>query len=118
MHYGETVIWKKAMRLAEQVCRVAEHLPRQERFGMRLQITRAAISIPSNIAEGWTRESRRECRQFLAIAHGSLAELNTQLILCIRLGWLPHAALADALQLSEEVSRMLTVLRRSSRSAA
>ena len=115
MHYSETIVWKKAMRLAELVCRAVEGLPEHERYGIRLQITRAAISVASNIAEGWTRESKRERRQFLSIAHGSLSELHTQLTLCVRIGWLSEPSLLESLQLADEVSRMLTALRRKAR---
>ena len=82
---------------------------------MRAQLTRAAISISSNTAEGWTRESKRERRQFLSIAHGSLAELHTQLLICERVGWLQTADLAEIKSLIDEISRMLTVLRRAAR---
>lgn len=115
MHYSETIIWNKAMRLAELICVQASKLPVQERYGIRLQITRAAISVVSNIAEGWTRESKREYRQFLAIAHGSLSELHTQLTLCNRIGWLSEEPLVEPLTLVDEISRMLTVLRRKAR---
>lgn len=116
MHYSEAIVWKKAMRLAELVCLIVEGLPVTERYGIRSQITRAAISVPSNIAEGWTRESRRERRQFLSVAHGSLSELHTQLTLCIRIGWLSAASLTESFQLADETSRMLTTLRRKARS--
>ncbi|TKR30088.1 four helix bundle protein [Luteimonas gilva] len=112
MNYRNAVVWNKAMQLAESVCRQSTSLPSVERFGIRLQITRAAISVPSNIAEGWTRESRKEKRQFLAIAHGSLSELHTQLLLCLKLGWLTERSLADAMSLIVEISKMLTSLRR------
>lgn len=112
MHYRNAVVWSKAMLLAEQACRLAAVLPPIERFGMRSQMSRAAISVPSNIAEGWSRESRREKAQFLAIAQGSLSELHTQLLLCERLGWLTAGALSPAYGLIDEISRMLTTLRR------
>ena len=103
------------MCLAEAACQAARQLPVEERFGLQLQVTRCAISVPSNIAEGWTRESRREKAHFLAIAQGSLAELHTQLLLAERLGWLSAKMLAEPYGLVEEVSRMLTVLRRGMR---
>ncbi|RXR06169.1 four helix bundle protein [Pseudoxanthomonas composti] len=115
MHYSTTTLWNKAMRLAELVCRSVAGLPAEERYGMRLQLTRASVSVASNIAEGWTRESKRERRQFLSMAHGSLSELHTQLILCERVHWLPAAALLEPLRLIDEISRMLTVLRRKAR---
>jgi four helix bundle protein len=99
------------MVLAEGSCRLAAGLPPAERFGIRPQITRAAISVPSNISEGWTRESRKEKAHFLAIAQGSLAELHTQLLLCQRLRWVERMP-TDLLDLIDETSRMLTTLRR------
>ena len=116
MHYRNAVIWKKAMRLAEQVCRLAGALPAVERFGLRPQLSRAAVSVPSNMAEGWSRESRREKAQFLAISQGSLSELHTQLLLAERLGWLDTESLVQTYGLIDEVSRMLTTLRRRLRS--
>jgi len=116
MHYRDAVIWQKAMSLAERTCVLAETLPMAERFGLRLQLSRAAVSVPSNIAEGWSRESRREKAQFLAIAQGSMSELHTQLLLCERLGWLKTQALRHPYGLIDEVSRMLTTLRRQLRS--
>lgn len=115
MHYRGALVWIKSMRLAELVCMNAARLPVEERYGVRLQMTRAAISVPSNIAEGWTRESRKEKAQFLAVAHGSLAEVHTQMLLCVRLGWLDGQKLAEALALVDEVGRMLTSLRRTVR---
>lgn len=100
MHYRDAKVWEKAMHLAELVCRGTAALPHEERFGMRGQITRAAVSVPSNIAEGWARESRREKAQFMAIAHGSLAELHTQILLCERVGWLERGDVEPALRLS------------------
>ena len=115
MHYQEAVVWRKAMQLSEAACRLAAQLPSEERFGMRSQMTRAAISIPCNIAEGWSRESKKEKMHFLAIAHGSLAELNTQLILSTRLSWLEPSRVEPQLALIDEVGRMLTSLRQSNR---
>ena len=83
---------------------------------MRSQLTRAAISVPANIAEGWTRESNAEKAHFLAIAHGSLAELETLLTLCEALSWLTTEQTAETRHLMDEVSRMLTVMRRRRRS--
>jgi four helix bundle protein len=112
MDYERSLVWNRAMRLAENVCRLLTALPREERFGMRSQLSRAAVSVPSNIAEGWKRESAKEKLQFFAIAHGSLAELNTQLLLCRRLGWLPHEGADSAIILADDVGRMLTSLKK------
>jgi four helix bundle protein len=93
-------------------------IPREETYGMRSQITRAVVSVPANIAEGWTRESAREKIQFLAVAHGSLAETETLLTLCEEIGWFPAAETAHLRSLLEETSRILTTMRRNRRSQA
>ncbi|WP_374716901.1 four helix bundle protein [Caldilinea sp.] len=103
------------MEAARQTYRLVPLLPREETYGMRSQITRAAVSIPANIAEGWTRESRREKAQFLAIAQGSLAEAETLLTLCENLGWFPEDETRFLRSLWDEVSRMLTTMRRNLR---
>jgi four helix bundle protein len=115
MHYRETTVWQKAMSAAREVYRLAPLLPREETYGMRSQITRAAVSVPANIAEGWTREGLREKAQFLAIAHASLAEAETLLTLCEDLGWFPRVETTKLRGLLDEVSRMLTVMRRKRR---
>lgn len=112
MHYRETTLWQKAMEATREVYRLAPRLPREETYGMRSQITRAAVSIPANIAEGWTRESSREKAQFLAVAHGSLAEAETLLTLCEDLHWFPTTETVRLRGLLDEVSRMLTTMRR------
>ena len=115
MHYREAIVWQKAMGVAREVYRLVPRLPREETYGMRSQITRAAVSIPANIAEGWTRESDREKAQLLAIAQGSLAETETLLTLCEQIGWFPEAETQILRGLLDEVSRMLTTLRRQRR---
>lgn len=112
LHYRELVVWQKSMDLAQAIYRLTPQLPREETYGMRSQITRAAVSIPANIAEGWTRESRNEKAQFLAIAQGSLAEVETLLTLCERIGWFQPQETILARGLIDEVSRMLTTMRR------
>jgi len=112
MHYRETVLWRKAMEAAREVYRLVPRLPREETYGMRSQITRAAVSVPANVAEGWTRETDRDKANFLAIAQGSLAETETLLTLCEDLGWFPTTETATLRGLLDEVSRMLTSMRR------
>lgn len=112
MNHRETPVWQKAMRLAEVACREAAGMPPHYRFTLGIQITRAATSVACNIAEGWARESNREKAQFLAIAQGSLDELNTQLVLGSRLGCVDPGCAADLTRQFEEVGRMLTALRR------
>jgi four helix bundle protein len=111
-HYRDLVVWKKAMDAAKEVYRLAARLPREETYGMRSQLTRAAVSVPANIAEGWARESSKEKAQFLAVAQGSLAEAETLLTLCEDLEWFPRAETEHVRSLQDEVGRMLTMMRR------
>ena len=115
MHYRELTVWQKALEAAKEVYRLAPLLPREETYGMRSQITRAAASVPANIAEGWTRESEKEKAQFLAIAQGSLAETETFLTLCEEIGWFPRRETELLRSLLTEVGKMLTTLRRNFR---
>ncbi|MCC7485538.1 MAG: four helix bundle protein [Burkholderiales bacterium] len=117
LHYRDPKVWRKAMDLARQVYSLAPLLPREETYGMRSQITRAAVSIPANIAEGWTRESERERAQFLAIAQGSLAETETLLTLCEEIGWFPQERTLTLRGLIVEVGKMLNAMRRKLREA-
>lgn len=113
--YKKLVVWQKAMAAVREIYQLAPLLPREETYGMRSQLTRAAISIPANIAEGWGRESAKEKGQFLAIAQGSLAETETLLVLCQDLGWFETERARAANELLGEVGRMLTVMRRNRR---
>lgn len=115
MHYRETTLWQKAMEAARETYRLAAYLPREEMYGMRSQITRAVVSIPANIAEGWTRETSKDKAHFLAIAQGSLAEVETLVTLCEDLGWFPTDETPRLRGLLDEVSRMLTSMRRKRR---
>jgi four helix bundle protein len=85
--YRDLVAWQRAMELAEAVYEATKLWPDAERFGLVMQARRAAVSIPSNIAEGKGRRSDRELRRFLSIAHGSLCELGTCFELAERLGF-------------------------------
>jgi four helix bundle protein len=107
-HYKDLLVWQKAMALVTRVYVVTRSFPREEMYGLTSQIRRAAVSIPSNIAEGQARTTRGEFRHFLGIAKGSLAELDTQLIVAENLGYLAEPApLFDQLT---EVGRMLSGL--------
>ena len=87
MNHKDLDVWKKGMELVERVYSISSAFPDSERYGLTSQIRRAAVSIPSNIAEGAARKSDKELLQFLSIAIGSLAELETQYIIAIRLGF-------------------------------
>ena len=112
MHYRELTVWRKAMDAAIEVYRLVPQLPREETYGMRSQLTRAAVSVPANIAEGWTRESPRARAQFLAVAQGSLAETETLPTLCEEIGWFAVADTVHLRSLQTEVSKMLSTMRR------
>ena len=101
------------MKLVEVVYRDTSRFPKDELFGLVTQVRRAAVSVPSNIAEGAARNSSRELAQFLGIACGSLAELETQIELAIRLGYLQ--ADAEALSQASLVGRLVNGLRKSIR---
>ena len=111
MSHERVIAWQKAMELAEEIYRLMPLLPVEERYGMRSQMTRASVSTPSNIAEGWARNTERDRARFVAIAHGSLCELNTQLMLCVRLGWITPEQAQRSSTLIDEISRIFNVLR-------
>lgn len=108
--FRDLIVWQKAMELARQVYALTRRLPKEELYALGDQMRRAAVSIPSNIAEGQARDSRKEFANFLSIAKGSNAELSTQLELSTTLGYLPANATAPVSALCAEVGRMLTTL--------
>jgi len=110
MSYRDLVVWQKAMALVSCVYRLTRTFPDSERFGLISQIQRAAVSIPSNIAEGQGRLATKEFRQFLGIARGSLKELETQLLISIDLAYAETAEVNECLRLADEVGRMLNGL--------
>ena len=87
-HYRELIVWQKAIVLVEDVYRATNDFPKTEIYGLTSQIRRAAVSIPSNIAEGQGRNSTRDFLHFLSMAQGSLMELETQITIAERLGYL------------------------------
>jgi four helix bundle protein len=110
--HRDLVVWQKAMELAVMVYRLSDQFPPDERFRLTSQITRAAVSVPSNIAEGNARWSRNDYVRFLAIAKGSLMEVETQVMLSVLLGYVTDKIAQPALDLIVEISKMLTVMRR------
>ena len=108
--YKDLIVWQKAMELAKIVYLLVKKLPKEELFSLSDQIRRAAVSIPSNIAEGQARNSTREFQHFLAIARGSKAELETQLLLCVNVGYFTETDISKPIALIHEVSKMLSVL--------
>jgi four helix bundle protein len=110
--YKDLVVWQKGIAVAKTVYRLTETFPSAERFGVVAQMRRAAISIPSNIAEGQARHTTGEFIQFISHAEGSVAELDTQLIVSVELQFCPSAAADPAFGRVGELRRMLNVLRR------
>ena len=86
--YRALLVWQQAMDLVEAVYKVTEAFPRSEEFSLKAQLRRTAVSIPSNIAEGSGRGTKRDYQNFLRIARGSIRELDTQLEIAIRIGYL------------------------------
>ncbi len=110
--FKELRIWQKGIDLVKDVYAITEHFPRHELFGLTSQMRRSAISIPSNVAEGFKRSHNKEYAQFLHIALGSAAELETQLIIARELGHAPYdKELYDSiLEKLDHVSRMISSL--------
>lgn len=108
--FQELKVWHKAMDVAVDIYAFVKTLPKEERFGLGDQIRRCSVSIPSNIAEGHNRNSTKDYIRFLSISRGSLAELQTQLILCKRIGYLSEASLSSLIARLVEVDKMLTGL--------
>lgn len=98
--YRDLVIWQKGIELAEVIYQVTSKFPTDERFGLVNQLRRAAVSVPSNIAEGQTRNHTREFVQFLYVSLGSLSEIDTQLTIAQRMDYLDeqlYAGIGDRL---------------------
>ena len=108
--YRDLEGWQKSMAFVEDVYKAVKTFPREEQYGLSDQIRRAAVSIPSNIAEGFGRDSNAEFLRFLAIARGSLYEVSTQLEIAHRLGFLPSKAGLYPQIVS--IGKMLNTLRR------
>lgn len=87
MIYSDLEAWKASMELAQKIYEATRSFPREEIYGMTSQMRRAAVSIPSNIAEGSARQSDKDALRFIRIAQGSFAELETQIILAQRIGF-------------------------------
>ena len=106
--YKELTVWQKGMELVHEVYKITKTLPTSEQFGLTSQMQRAAVAIPSNIAEGYMRNNRKEYVQFLGIARASAAELETQLQ--IAKNEYEKTNLLNAVTLDQEILKMLTVM--------
>jgi four helix bundle protein len=105
-NYRELIVWQKGIELAKETYRITRRFPAHERFGLSSQMQRAAVSVPSNIAEGQARRSSAEFRQFLYQALGSLAEVDTQIVIANDLGYLGDGESARAEGLVKELRVM------------
>ncbi len=108
--YKQLKVWEKAMDLTMEIYSLVKLLPKEETYVLSNQMRRAVVSIPSNIAEGRGRNSNKEFLNFLSIARGSLWELETQLEICKRLGFLDNTQTDKSYVLITEVSKMLNAL--------
>jgi len=106
--YRGLTVWQRAMELAEEVYRLTDLLPSTEKYGLSSQLQRSAASIPANIAEGYGRTHRGDYLRHLSIARGSLMEVETHLILAVRVKKLDRTEAIKAWELAQEVGKMLT----------
>lgn len=111
--YRDLIVWKKAIDLVIDVYHYTRSFPKEETYGLISQLRRAAVSVPSNIAEGHARVSTGEFRQFLGHALGSLVEIETQILISERLNYIDPANAAEISRRTDEIGRMLNALLRS-----
>jgi four helix bundle protein len=104
-------VWKSGIDLVIEVYRLTQAFPREEQYGLTSQVRRAAVSIPSNLAEGHARESSKEYLNHLSIVQGSLAELQTQIEIAVRLDFVPAGIAQQSLDHSASLSRQIFALR-------
>ena len=105
--YQDLQVWQKAVDLCVEVYRLVKLLPKEEMYSLSDQMRRAVVSIPSNIAEGYTRKSTNEYLNFLSIANGSRTELETQLLICERINYLSEADTEKAFVLIDEIGAII-----------
>ena len=107
MMYADLIVWQKGIELVKEIYRLVSILPREEIYALSDQMRRSAVSIPSNIAEGYERGSTKDYIRFLTIAKGSRAELETQLHICVELNYLSKEETETAFLLCKEIKSML-----------
>ena len=115
-NFQDLIAWQKSMKLVLEVYRLVKYLPQAELYGLSNQMRRAAVSIPSNIAEGQARGTTKDFIHFLHIAKGSNTELFTQLMICQNLGYLEPEQLKTAMVLNQDTGMLLTKLIKSLKS--
>ena len=107
INYKDLVVWQKAIDLATWVYGLTSRFPKEEIYGIVSQMRRASVSIPSNIAEGQSRQHKNEFIQFLSIAKGSLSELETQLIISGKLKYISEKELNEGMERIDDISKLL-----------
>ena len=110
--YQDLIVWQKSMDMVEMVYKITGKFPKQELYGLTNQLRRAAVSVPSNIAEGHTRKSKAEYLNFLSIAQGSRAEVETQMLIAQRLRYVTSDETTPVLSLLNEINRMISAIKR------
>lgn len=114
MHkYKELKLWSKSVNLASQVYEITATFPKEETYGLTSQIRRSAVSIPSNIAEGAGRNTKKDFNNFLGISYGSSCELETQLIIANRVNFIKDALLQKLQEEISEIQKMNWALKKS-----
>jgi len=108
--YRDLIVWQKSMQLVTETYRLTKTFPKDEQYGLTSQIRRSAVSIPSNMAEGYGRKSKNDYARFLQIARGSLYEFQTQLEICLRLDFISNRGFGDICEKSREIEKMLNSL--------
>ncbi len=108
--YRDLKVWQRSMDLVIEVYKLAKILPKTEQYALADQLRRAVVSIPSNIAEGYGRNATKEYIHFLNIARGSKNEVETQLLICVKLGYISDSAIEPVMQICYEIGKMLTAM--------
>ena len=110
IYFKELIVWKKAIVLVKEIYALTKLLPNEEKYDLSSQMRRAAVSVPSNIAEGNSRHTKKEYINFLSIARGSVSEVWTQLIICNELNYLSTEQTVKTEELCEEISKILNAM--------
>jgi len=109
-NYRDLIVWQKAMELVEEIYRETKCFPSEETYGLKMQLRKASVSVPSNISEGQGRRSKGDFLHHLSIAHGSVREIETQILISDRLGYLKQGSMDRLMQKASEVGRLITGL--------
>ena len=109
-NYRDLIVWQKAMKLVTEIYKHTKSFPEDERYGLTSQLRRSSVSLPSNMAEGYGRNSTQDYIRFLRIANGSLFELQTQLEIARNLSFITGEVFAELYESSREIERMLSSL--------